>query len=486
MSAEQPVILWFRNDLRLADNPALTAAVQSGKPVIPVFIWAPEEERPWEPGGASKWWLHHALASLSDRLEAIGGRLILREGPSAQTLAALVEETGAQDVVWNRRYEPVIRHRDEQIKTELSANGINAKSYCAALLREPWDVKNKSGKPYLVYTPFSKAYFSEFEAEESLAAPKALRTPQRLPRSTELGALELLPKIAWDRGMKESWEPGEPAALRQLQSFVRKHVAQYETNRNIPGVDGTSRLSPYLHFGEIGPRQIWHAVQNASSGGQSGKVGDGAQVYLKEILWREFGYHLLFHFPHTHDTSLRENFRKFPWRRNTKRFAAWSKGQTGYPVVDAGMRELWHTGWMHNRVRMVVASFLVKHLLISWQEGAAWFWDTLVDADLASNTLGWQWTAGCGADAAPYFRIFNPTLQGEKFDADGEYVRRYVPELAKLPNRWIHRPWEAPPHVLAEAGVKLGKTYPLPVVDHAEAREAAMEAFDALSQARRG
>jgi len=478
-----PTIVRFRSDLRLADNPALQAAVQRGGSVVPVFIWAPEEEGAWPPGGASRWWLHHSFAALDASLRAVGSRLIVRRGPSLEALRALAKETGAGAVFWNRRYEPDLIARDTVVKDALSRDGLEVASHNAALLHEPWTIRNQSGRPFQVFTPFWRNCLAQAEPAEPLPAPKALPAPSRWPASLALDELELLPKIAWAGGLAEAWQPGEAGAAANLERFLAKAFSDYSEQRNRPDVAGTSRLSPHLHFGEVGPRQVWHAVRRmAAKRGLPVERWRGSQ-FLAEVGWREFAHHLLYHFPRTPTEPLRADFGKFAWSRNARWLRAWQRGRTGYPIVDAGMRELWATGWMHNRVRMIVASFLIKDLLIDWQEGARWFWDTLVDADLAQNTLGWQWTAGCGADAAPFFRIFNPTAQGEKFDPEGDYVRRWCPELAKLPTKFIHRPDQAPSGVLASAGVVLGKNYPAPIVSHATARQVALEAFGKIKGA---
>jgi deoxyribodipyrimidine photo-lyase len=394
-------------------------------------------------------------------------------------LRELIKTTGADAVYWNRRYEPAVIARDKDLKTGL---GVEAKSFNAALLFEPHTVQTKAGGPFQVFTPFWKHCLSLKVEEPVRLSLRTLPAPETWPRSLVLPELALLPKIAWDAGFTKVWEPGEAGAQKRLKQFIASAMEDYGEQRNRPDVDGTSALSPYLHFGDLGPRQVWAAVKASAKGSGIFPPSRGAQVFLSEVGWREFAHHLLFHFPHTPEAPLRTEFGAFPWRTDSKQLRAWQKGQTGYPIVDAGMRQLWMTGWMHNRVRMIVASFLVKHLRISWQAGADWFWDTLVDADLASNTLGWQWTAGCGADAAPYFRIFNPMLQGAKFDPDGAYVRRWVPELAKLPAEFIHCPWEAPLHALAAAGVVLGRDYPQPIVDHGAARAAALDALKSLKQ----
>jgi deoxyribodipyrimidine photo-lyase len=474
-------ILWFRLDLRLADNPALRAVTERGRGVLPVFIWAPEA--PWEPGAASRWWLHQSLAALDTALGRLGSRLVIRRGPTAQALQSLIRETGADAVFWNRRYEPAVLARDARIDKLLRTGGVEVQTFNAALLREPWEIANRSGKPFQVFTPFWRHCLAQSEPREPLPAPRRLLAPGQWPKSTPLQALELEPKINWTAGIQAAWQPGEPGAQARLREFIAGALSTYDDQRNRPDLPGTSRLSPHLHFGEISPHQIWHAVKRAAA---KPSLPDGAwrnSRFLTELGWREFAYHLLLHFPHTPDQPLRAEFARFPWRPNPAWLKAWQRGRTGYPLVDAGLRQLWTTGWMHNRVRMVAASLLVKHLQLSWTEGARWFWDTLVDADLANNTLGWQWTAGCGADAAPFFRIFNPAAQGEKFDPEGAYVRHWVPELARLPSKWLHQPAKAPAAVLSQAGVVLGRTYPEPVVNHFAAREAALEAYASIRAA---
>ncbi|MGI9429578.1 MAG: cryptochrome/photolyase family protein, partial [Bythopirellula sp.] len=418
-------IVWFRQDLRLGDHPALVAAAKRGE-VIPVYLWAPAEEGDWPPGAASRWWLHQSLTNLAAELQRVGSKLILRSGSSLACLENLVAETGATAVYWNRRYEPAIVKRDQAIKQHLHDVGLDVQSFNGSLLFEPWEIENKQAKPFQVFTPFWKNCLSRNADLDPLAAPTNLPCPASWPVSDTLADWQLQPTIAWDTGMRETWSVGAAAAEQQLQQFVVAACSNYQAGRNQLADDGTSRLSPYLHFGEISPRQVWAETQAALAAKKTAQAG--AACFLSEIGWREFGYHLLFHFPKTTKKPLRKPFEKFPWSRSKKNLHRWQRGQTGYPVVDAAMRQLWHTGWMHNRARMIVASFLCKHLLIRWERGAEWFWDTLLDADLASNTLGWQWTAGCGADAAPYFRIFNPITQGKKFDPEGTYIRRWVPE----------------------------------------------------------
>jgi deoxyribodipyrimidine photo-lyase len=470
-------IVWFRQDLRLEDNPALSAAVERGGPVLPVFVWAPEEEGAWPPGGASRWWQHHSLASLASELEALGSRLILRRGATLKVLAELIRDSRATAVFWNRRYEPHAIARDTEAKLVLRGSGVLAESFNAGLLFEPSDLAGKSGRPVQVFTAFWKRCLMSAEPPPPLAPPRRLARPVKWPSSLPLGAIELEPRIDWAAGFRLVWRPGSSGAHARLGAFLHEAVAAYAEDRNHPASEGVSRLSPHLHFGEISPRRIWHDVEREAALTDRPGSARGAEAYLRQLVWREFASHLLFHFPHTVTRPLREEFAAFPWREDAHALRAWQRGLTGYPLVDAGMRQLWQTGWMHNRVRLVAASFLVKHLLVPWQRGAEWFWDTLVDADLANNTLGWQWTAGSGADAAPYFRIFNPVVQGEKLDPEGAYVRRWLPELERLPARWVHRPWDAPPGILKDAGVKIGKTYPAPIVDHGAARARALAAF---------
>lgn len=477
MATQSTTLIWFRNDLRLNDNPAIQAAVERGGPVVPVFVWAPEEAGEWAPGGASKWWLHRSLLALSDSLRAAGGSLIVRRGPSLPTLRELIRETGAGAVIWNRCYEPAAIQRDKQIKEALRAAGVIAESVNGSLLHEPWTIKTKTGGPYQVFTPFWRCCLAQPAPLPPLPAPPRWPEPKSPPRSIPIAELGLDPTLGWASLFPTYATPGEVGAQRLLQDFLRMRLATYDTDRDRPDHEGTSRLSAHLHFGEVSPRQIWHACGRLAAGTSAPTQPWQQSRFLTEVGWREFAFHLLYHFPHTPTLPLKHEFERFPWREDSAALRAWQKGQTGYPLVDAGMRQLWATGWMHNRVRMVTASFLVKHLLLPWQAGAKWFWDTLIDADLANNTLGWQWTAGCGADAAPFFRIFNPVSQGEKFDPEGNYVRAWVPELRRLPASVIHQPWTASNRVLSEAGVWLGENYPRPMVDHAAARTSALAAY---------
>ena len=480
----RPSIVWFRQDLRLADNPALCMAAERGQPILPVYILDEEAPGPWAPGGAARWWLHGSLTALAKDLEAAGLPLILRRGPAGPTIEGLVEETGAGAVYWNRCYEPFAIERDEGIMAALRERGCSVESANASLLFEPWTVKTKSGGPFKVFTPFWKALLNAEEPPAPLAVPKNLTAAEAVG-SNPLDDWRLLPSAPdWAGGLRAMWTPGEAGARAKVESFIATNLAGYEKGRDRPGLAATSRLSPHLHWGEVSPRQIWHAVRHGVGRGAN---SDGpALAYLRELGWREFSYHLLYHWPDLPERPWKRDFDNFAWADDEPALEAWAQGRTGYPIVDAGMRELWATGWMHNRVRMIVASFLVKDLLVPWQQGAAWFWDTLVDADLANNSASWQWVSGCGADAAPFFRIFNPVLQGQKFDPDGAYVRRWVPEIARLPDSLLHKPWEAPTETLAAAGIRLGETYPRPVIDHGEARQRALKLFSDLKKAPTG
>ncbi|MBA4013923.1 MAG: deoxyribodipyrimidine photolyase [Phenylobacterium sp.] len=469
-------LLWFRNDLRLAENPALAAALARGGSVVPVFILDDEDAGRWRAGGASRWWLHHSLSALAAELERRGSRLILRRGAAEHEIQRLAAEVGAEAVVWNRRYEPWAVARDERLKAVLKARGVAVRSFNAGLLREPWEVMNGKGEPYRVFTPFWRALLAGYELPAPLQTPKYIRAPQVWPAGETLGHWNLAPsRPDWAGGLRETWMPGELGAQERLDAFTGRVSLEYGEARNLPGREGTSRLSPHLHFGEVGPRQVWRALTAAAFAETGDLMPSGVETFLSEIAWREFSHHLLFHSPSLPEQPLRPEFAAFRWAEDPAGLQAWRRGLTGYPIVDAGMRQLWTTGWMHNRVRMIVASFLIKDLLVDWREGQAWFWDTLVDADLANNAASWQWVAGSGADASPYFRIFNPVTQGQKFDPDGAYVRRWVPELAALPDRLLHAPWTARPIELADAGVD----YPAPIVDHARARERALEAYAA-------
>lgn len=464
-------IVWYRNDLRVEDHAALLEASMAGE-VLLLYIH-PSKEEDWPIGSASKWWLHHSLLALKEQLQNYHAELIIRMGDPLKELLAVIKETGANAVYWNRRYCPSEIAVDTAIKAALTEKGIICKSFRGNVLFEPWTLLNKSGKPFQVFTPFWKACLSSGLPEKPLPTPKKMKAIHC--KSLRVEELNLLPVIPWDHKFKIYWVPGSDGAREALQKFIKDGVGEYATSRDFPSKDGVSLLSPHLHFGEITPNMIWYTVVS-----QEKLPTTGTACFLKQLGWREFAHHLLYHFPNTPAQPLRKEFEKFPWKENLEALKAWKKGMTGYPIVDAGMRQLWKTGWMHNRMRMVVGSFLVKDLMISWLEGAKWFWDTLVDADLPNNTLGWQWIGGCGADAAPYFRVFNPVLQGEKFDHSGDFIRQWVPELSRVPDCWIHQPWNAPPMELALAGVVLGKDYPYPIVDHNKARDAALEAFKSI------
>lgn len=468
----RPVILWFRRDLRLDDNPALNAAAATGRPIIPLYI-LDEAGEGRRLGGASRWWLDKSLWALEASLRARGGRLILRRGDAEAELHRLIAETGAEQVFMNRLFEPEAFARDADIAHGLKVEGIECRGFNATLLCRPGAVLNGSGQPYKVFTPFLKALLATAEAPALVEAPERLSVPGDVA-SQAVADWGLHPtRPDWSGGFVGS--PGEAGARAVLEAFVAAGLRTYASDRDRPDRAGTSGLAAHLHWGEISPRR---AVEAARAGGVSAAE---AEKFVAEIGWREFSAHLLHHFPYLRERAFKSEYDAMPWRDDPEGLAAWKAGRTGYPLVDAGMRQLWATGTMHNRVRMVVASFLIKHLLIDWREGEAWFWDSLTDADLASNVQNWQWVAGAGADAAPYFRIFNPVVQGEKFDPQGRYVRRWVPEIARLADRWIHAPWTAPPAALTEAGVRLGATYPGPIVDHVDARARALGALKTIA-----
>ncbi len=468
----EPAIVWLRQDLRLEDNPALAAAIETKRPLILVYVLDDETPGRWRFGAAQRWWLHKSLESLSTNIARRGGSLVLRRGRADQVIPQLTRESDARAVFWNRCYEPFAIARDAKLKDQLAASGIEAKSFNGSLLFEPWEVQTKTGAPFKVFTPFWRACVQRGTSRSPLPAPKSLNGFKGAVTSELLDSWKLRPKAPnWAKGFEPEWRPGESGARAALDAFLSTRLTAYPEARNQLGQNATSRLSPHLHFGEISPVQIWAAVGDAP----------GAAKFLSEIGWREFSYNLLFHWPSLPEQNWRESFNAFPWRDDEAELESWRRGRTGYPVVDAAMRELWVTGTMHNRARMIAASFLIKHLLIDWRQGEAWFWDTLLDADLANNAASWQWVAGSGADAAPYFRIFNPVTQGEKFDAEGVYVRRWVPELSRLPNELIHRPWEASADTLSRASIVLGTDYPKPIVDHSQARARALAAFAGLS-----
>ena len=467
----KPVLLWLRRNLRLADNAPLIAAAETGRPVIALYVRSAQDV-----GGASQWWLHHSLASLDHDLGEFGSSLVIRSGDAGEVLAEVASETGADSVFFSRRYEPASREQEQGLEDALG-DRLELRAFDDSLLNHPSAVMTQGGSPYKVFTPFWKASSRLGEPPAPAAVPHAINFATDLPASQPLDELRLLPSAPdWAGGLRSEWQPGESGAHRRLEA-LEPVLQAYGEHRDRPDLDATSRLSPHLHFGEISVRQLWHTVRAMEARLPATR---GAEMLLRQLYWRDFSAYLLYHFPTLPEQPLRGEFEQFPWVDDERALRAWQKGMTGYPIVDAGMRQLWASGWMHNRVRMIVASFLVKDLLIPWQRGADWFLDTLVDADLGNNAASWQWVAGCGTDAAPYFRIFNPVLQGRKFDPQGAYVRRWVPELAGLPDRHIHDPWNAPFEALASAGLTLGEQYPEPMVDHGAARDAALEAYQAI------
>ncbi len=470
-----PVIFWFRQDLRLADNPGLTAAVRAGA-VLPVYILDDENAGKWRMGAASRWWLEQALVRLNDSLD---GALRCFVGAADQILPELVRQSGAAEVFWNRCYEPWRISRDKKLKQRLTEQGIKVHSYNAALLWEPWEILKKDGTPYQVFTPYFRKGCLSVPPPKPLPPPESAEFTSGNLDALPLPRLEPLLPQPWHGKLASRWSVGEQQAGDALADFLHNRLKGYKQGRDYLADDHVSRLSPHLHFGEISPRQVWH---DALRRGIELGCEQDLDHFLSELAWREFSHYLLYYFPQLPEHCFNAKFESFPWQRDTMAFEAWKWGETGYPLVDAGMRELWETGIMHNRARMITASFLVKNQLVDWRLGQDWFWDCLVDADLASNSFGWQWVAGSGADAVPYFRIFNPVTQGKKFDPDGRYVRRYVPELRRLPDRYLHAPWEAPAEVLATAGITLGRDYPQPVVDLKISREKALAAFHSLKK----
>jgi deoxyribodipyrimidine photo-lyase len=465
----KPVILWFRRDLRLADNPALAVAAAGGRPVIPLFV-LDETHGLRRPGGAGLWWLDKSLRALAEDLAALGAPLVLRRGEAAGVIRDLASETGAGGVYWNRLYDPGLVDRDKVLKASLQGEGVEAKSFNASLLLEPWEVATGAGAPYQVYGAYWRAARPRITPGDPAVRPRRVQGVLPAPKSERLDDWRLHPAAPdWSCGF--DWTPGEAGAAAQLERFIEDGLNAYSSGRDRPDRDGTSRLSPYLHWGEIGPRQIWRAIEAAV---HHGAPHGEAEKFQVELGWREFNHHLLFARPDLADAAWRPAYDQLKWRHAPAELEAWKRGRTGYPIVDAGMRQLWATGWMHNRVRMIVGSFLVKDLLIDWREGERWFWDTLVDADAANNAANWQWVAGSGADASPFFRIFNPVTQGERFDPKGDYVRRWVPELARVDATAIHDPKRT----------SSVNGYPVPIVDHAAARTRALAALKALPRDR--
>ena len=473
---QHTTLVWFRQDLRIKDNPALQAACDSGS-IIPVFIYDKSAPSVAQLGGASKWWLHHSLMSLN---ESLGGNLLCFKGCAKDILFNLATTLNVDAVMWNRCYEPWQINRDKNIKQQFQNENVECKSFNGSLLWEPWTIHKSNGDPYKVYTPYyRKGCLVAENPRFPLSTPEPLDcAPVEHEEQLSIEQLALLPTISWDKGISKTWTPGEQGAEKRLQRFLTRAAEHYRDLRNFPSAPGTSMLSPHLHWGEISPNQIWYATLDRFNGMEK----EGIDTFLSEIGWREFSYYLLYHFPELQTKNFSSKFDVFPWRDDPEGLARWQKGNTGIPIVDAGMRELWQTGYMHNRVRMIVGSFLVKNLLIDWRHGEQWFWDCLCDADMASNSASWQWVAGCGADAAPYFRIFNPVLQGEKFDKEGEYVKKYCPELTKVPKKFIHKPWDAPKDILKAVNVTLGEDYPQPIVDLKESRERALAAFETTKQ----
>jgi deoxyribodipyrimidine photo-lyase len=476
----RPCIVWFRDDLRLSDHPALHAASNSGAPVLCLYVLDEQSTAlgppQWRPlGGAARWWLAQSLRALQKSLAAIGSKLVLRRGSAAKVIADLARETGATGVYWNEVAQTPHQAVAGELAAALNDIGVASHSFPGDLLVTPALIRNKDGRGLRVFTPFWKRVQNFGDPPKPLPAPKTLSSLPDIA-GEPLENWDLEPRDPdWAGGLRKTWTPGESAAQAQLQYFLKSGVAGYSMERDHPDREGTSKLSPHLRFGELSPRQVWHAARFAAA--EHPKLAGDIDKFLSELGWREFCRHLLFDVPNLAERNLQPSFDAFAWKADARALRVWQRGRTGYPIIDAGMRELWHTGVMHNRVRMVAASFLVKHLLIDWRDGEKWFWDTLVDADPGSNPANWQWVAGSGADAAPYFRVFNPILQGEKFDPDGAYVRRWVPELAELPSRLIHQPWVATPLELASAGVSLGKTYPAPIIDHKIGRERALAAY---------
>ncbi len=461
----------LREDLRTYDNPALDYACSNGE-VLPVFI------EPEGLGGASKWWLHYSLVALMKSYHELGCPLVFRRGDPVSTVLQLATEVGADQVVWNRIYSPAGIGLGQELKAALAEAGIPSKSFNGQLLIEPTKVLTQQQTPYKVFTPFWRACRAGLAPAQPIASP-TVKPLDGSVSSERLQDWALLPtRPDWSGGLADRWSPGEQGAQQRWRTFLGGVINTYKDGRDVPSAQSTSFLSPHLAFGEISVRQIWHETLNAI---QEGRVDEtNGNKFLSEIGWREFSRYLLVHFPEVIDRPFNPKYEAFPWQDSPDLLAAWQAGKTGYPIVDAGMRELWHTGYMHNRVRMITASFLTKHCLTHWQHGMEWFWDTLVDADIGNNTASWQWAAGCGADAAPYFRIFNPILQSEKFDKQGDYLRVWLPELTKLPNKYIHKPWEASEDILKAASVQLGEDYPNPIVDHAEARQGALDAYQAF------
>ncbi len=467
-------IHWFRQDLRLSDNPSLVAAAKQGA-VLPLYILDEINCGQKQLGEVSRCWLHHSLSELNQTVE---NKLVIKSGDPLIILTDLIKKYHIEEIHWNRCYEPWQIKRDTILKEKLQAMGITVCSHNGYLLWEPWEIEKKSGGNYKVFTPFYRKGCLQFmPPRKPLAKPRRIQYLANTEKNNSVTSLNILPTKTWHKSLMANWQVGESAALKRIKQFAKNDLNDYAEGRNFPAKEKISRLSPHLHWGEVSPNQVWYAIKKLMQ-------DKNTDCFLSELGWREFSVSLLYYYPELPSKNLQQKFNAFPWRKNKKMLTAWQQGLTGYPMVDAGMRELWQTGFMHNRVRMIAASFLVKNLLIHWYEGEKWFWDCLVDADLASNSASWQWVAGCGADAAPFFRIFNPVTQGKKFDPHGEYIRHYVPELAALPDKYLYSPWEAPSEVLQQAGVKLGRDYPKPIVDLSQSRQRALECYQQLKLCR--
>lgn len=470
-------IVWFRQDLRIQDNPALTHAAQQKTPTLFLYIYDDTVPPEQTMGSAQRWWLYHSLKALDAQLrKRFDTPLILKRGKPLSILKTICQNTGITSLYWNRCYEPYSIERDQKIKAYFKGK-IDVESFNGSLLFEPWEVMNKSGNPFQVFTPFYKHASAHISPRSLEKSPDAIKGASKKLQSDDLETWSLLPQNPdWAQKFAAYWQPGEEGAHKKLRSFLTGRLQSYAAQRDVPSAQSVSELSPHIHFGEISPHQAWFGAKDTDT------TQKNIDKFLSELGWREFSYYLLFHFPHISTENFNKKFDSFPWDKNTQMLTAWQKGKTGYPIVDAGMRQLWETGWMHNRLRLIVGSFLTKHLLHNWQHGAAWFWDTLLDADLANNSASWQWIAGSGADAAPYFRIFNPTLQSKKFDPEGTFIRKWVPELKNLSHNDIHAPWAVPEDILEKAGIILGNTYPYPIIDHQKGRARALQAFHQLGR----
>ena len=463
-------ILWFRKDLRLMDNPALVEANLNAE-IIPIFILDDTNPEENKMGAASRVWLYHSLKSLNISMQK---KINFYSGDPVKIISELINNYNINGVYWNRCYEPWEIRRDKKIKDLLKIKKVKAKSFNGSLIREPWEVLKEDQTPYKVFTAlYKKAYLNSDIKVEVINEPTKINYSTKIFSSNTLDTLKLLPNLSWADNIIKYWQVGEKNAHLKMTEFFKKGIDDYKEGRNFPFKKNVSRLSPHIHFGEISPKQLWVKAKSIGS-------NKNTEHFVSEICWREFSYYLLYHFPNLPKDNLQKKFNNFPWKDNNYYFDSWKKGKTGYPIIDAGMRELYETGYMHNRVRMIVASFLVKNLLIHWHKGERWFWDCLFDADLANNSASWQWVAGSGADAAPYFRIFNPVTQGVKFDVDGQYTKQYVPELKDMPNKYLFSPWEAPDDVLNKANVVLGGNYPKPIIDIKESREKALYSFSLI------